>query len=105
MPLRPRRKQWPGRWRARVGVSLVLVCAALSGGVPVAAASSSDVQATHAYLLAQYRLVTALLHDAPVVRGAEKRRGEADRSRMPRSVVGDATGTVPVPGATTPCQG
>jgi hypothetical protein len=39
--------------------------------VPVAAASSSDAQATHAYLVAQYKLVTALLHDAAAVRGAE----------------------------------
>ncbi len=50
---------------------LVLASAALCGGVPVAAASSSDEQATHAYLLAQYKLVTALLHDAPTARGAE----------------------------------
>ncbi len=39
--------------------------------MPVAVASSSDEQATHAYLLAQYKLVTALLHDAPAARGAE----------------------------------
>jgi hypothetical protein len=50
---------------------LVLASVALCGGVPVAAASSSDEQATHAYLLAQYKLVTALLHDAPTARGAE----------------------------------
>jgi len=43
----------------------------LCGSVPVAAASSSDTQATHAYLLAQYKLVTALLHDASATRGAE----------------------------------
>jgi hypothetical protein len=50
---------------------MVLACAALCGGVPVAVASSSDAQATHAYLLAQYKLVTAALHDAPAARGAE----------------------------------
>ena len=71
MPLRPRRKQWPGRWRGRVGVALVLASAALCGSVPIAAASSSDAQATHAYLIAQYRLVTALLHEAATARGAE----------------------------------
>jgi hypothetical protein len=54
-----------------VGAALVLASAALCGNVPIAAASSSDAQATHAYLLAQYRLVTALLHEAPAVRGAE----------------------------------
>jgi hypothetical protein len=50
---------------------LVLAYAALCGGVPVAAASSSDAQATHAYLIAQYRLVTALLHEAARTRGVE----------------------------------
>jgi hypothetical protein len=39
--------------------------------VPVAAASSSDTQATHAYLIAQYKLVTALLHEAAAARSAE----------------------------------
>ncbi len=39
--------------------------------MPVAAASSSDTQATHAYLLAEYKLVTALLHEAATARGAE----------------------------------
>jgi len=39
--------------------------------VPVAAASNSDEQATHAYLLAQYRLVTALLHVASAEGAAE----------------------------------
>ncbi len=71
LPLRPRRKWWSGRWRGRVGAALVLVCAALCGGVPAAAASSPDAQATHAYLIAQYRLVIALLHEAAGARGAE----------------------------------
>jgi hypothetical protein len=71
MPLRSRRQQWPRRWRGRVGAALVLASAALCGSVPVAAASSSDAQATHAYLIAQYRLVTALLHEAAAARGAE----------------------------------
>jgi hypothetical protein len=39
--------------------------------VSIAAASSSDAQATHVYLLAQYRLLTALLHDAAATHGAE----------------------------------
>jgi hypothetical protein len=67
LPLRPWRKRWSGR----VGAALVLASVALCGSVPIAAASSSDTQATHAYLLAQYKLVTALLHDAPTARGAE----------------------------------
>jgi hypothetical protein len=54
-----------------VGAALVLASVALCGSVPVAAAPSSDAQATHAYLIAQYRLVTALLHKATLARGAE----------------------------------
>jgi hypothetical protein len=50
---------------------LVLASAALCGSVPVAAASNSDAHATHAYLIAQYKLVTALLHEAAAARGAE----------------------------------
>jgi hypothetical protein len=50
---------------------LVLASAVLCGGVPVALASSSDAQATHAYLTAQYKLVTALLHEAAAARGPE----------------------------------
>jgi hypothetical protein len=70
MPLSPRRKQWPGR-RGPVGAALVLVCAALGGNAPIAAGSSSDAQATHAYLVAQYKLVRALLHEAPAAHGAD----------------------------------
>ncbi len=50
---------------------LVLASAALCVSVPVAAASNSDAQATHAYLIAQYKLVTALLHEAATARGEE----------------------------------
>ncbi len=71
LPLRPRRKRWPGRRRGRVGAALVLASALLCGSVSVACASSSDAQATRAYLLAQYKLVTALLHEATAVHGAE----------------------------------
>jgi hypothetical protein len=67
MRLRPRRR----RWRGRVGAALVLASAALCGSVPTAAASSSDAQVTHAYLIAQYRFVTATLQDATTTRGAE----------------------------------
>jgi hypothetical protein len=42
-----------------------------SGVQSAAAASSSDAQATHAYLVAQYRLVTTLLHEAAKTRGVE----------------------------------
>jgi hypothetical protein len=55
----------------RVGAALVVACAALCGSVPVAAGSSSDAQSTHAYLVAQYRLVTAELGNAAAARGAE----------------------------------
>jgi hypothetical protein len=71
LPLRPRRKRWPGRWKGRVGAALVLAAAVLCGGVPVASALSSDAQATHAYLIAQYRLVRAALHEAVAARGVE----------------------------------
>jgi hypothetical protein len=40
-------------------------------GVPISVASSSDAQATHAYLVAKHRLATALLHEAVSVRGAQ----------------------------------
>lgn len=71
MSLCPRRKQWPGRWRGRVGAALALASAALCGSVSIAAASSSDAQATHAYLVAQYRLIAKLLHEAAKTRGVE----------------------------------
>jgi hypothetical protein len=71
LSLRGRRKRWLGRWRGQVGAALVLASAALCGSVPVAAASSSDVRATHAYLTAQYKLVRALLHEAAAARDAE----------------------------------
>lgn len=71
LPLRSRRKRWLGRWRGRVGAALVLIPAALCGSVSVAAASRSDEHATHAYLIAQYKLGTALLHGAAAARGAE----------------------------------
>jgi hypothetical protein len=50
---------------------LVLTSTALFGSVPIAAGSSSDVQATHAYLIAQYKLVRALLHETAATRDAE----------------------------------
>jgi hypothetical protein len=69
---RPRRKRRQERRSRRAGAALVLVSAALCGGVPNAtAASSSDAEATHAYLTAQYRLLTAVLHAAATVHGAE----------------------------------
>ncbi len=71
MSLRARRKRLSGRWRGRIGAALVLACAALCGSAPIAAGSSSDAQATRAYLIAQYKLVTALLHEAASARGAE----------------------------------
>jgi hypothetical protein len=55
-----------------MGLVSLLAAASLAASPPVAAASNSDAQATHAYLIAQYKLGTALLHDAPAVRGAER---------------------------------
>jgi hypothetical protein len=59
------------RWSGRTGAALVLVSIALCCSAPIAAASSLDEQATHAYLIAQYKLFTALLHKAAAVRSAE----------------------------------
>jgi hypothetical protein len=67
---------------------LVLVSAALCGGVPIAAASNSDAQATHAYLIAQYKLVTALLHEAAAARGVES----AAAARIARECPGVVSG-------------
>jgi hypothetical protein len=64
-------RRWPKRWRKRVGAALILTSAMLCSSVPASATSSSDAQATHAYLLAQYKLVTALLHKAAAARGAD----------------------------------
>ena len=54
----------------------------------VAAASSSDAQATHAYLFAQYKLVTALLHKAAAARGAESAAAAQIARECPRVVSG-----------------
>jgi hypothetical protein len=70
MPLHPRRP-WPGGWRGRVGAVLVLACVASCGSASIVAALSSDAQATHAYLAAEYKLLRALVHQAAAARGAE----------------------------------
>jgi hypothetical protein len=88
MPLRRRRERWPGRWRGWVGAALVLAFAVLRGSVPIAAASSTDAQATHAYLIAQYRLVTALLHDAAAERRAEREAAKQIARECPGVVSG-----------------
>jgi hypothetical protein len=48
---------------------------ALCCSAPIAAASSADEQATHTYLIAQYKLLSALLHKAAAVRDAENTAG------------------------------
>jgi hypothetical protein len=58
-------------WSGRAGIALVIAFAALCGSAPIAAGSSPDAQATHAYLTAQYKLSGALLHAAPAVSSAE----------------------------------
>lgn len=68
LPLRRQRERQP---RTRVGGALVLACIVSCGSAPAVAASSSDVHATHAYLVAQHRLFRALLHEAPAARAAE----------------------------------
>ena len=54
----------PSARSARVRVSRVPLAGIPQHGVPVAATLRSDAQATHAYLIAQYKLVTTLLHEA-----------------------------------------
>lgn len=60
-----------GRWSRRAGVALVLASTALCISAPIAAGSNSDEQATHAYLIARYKLSRALLREAAAVRGAQ----------------------------------
>jgi hypothetical protein len=93
LPVHPWRKWWPGRSRGRVGAALVLASAALCGSVPVAAASSSDAQSTHTYLIARYKLVAALLHDAAAARGAES----AAAAQIARECPGVVSGMPPEP--------
>jgi hypothetical protein len=64
-------RRWRKRWRERVSVALIITSAMLWISVPASAAPSSDAQATHAYLIAQYKLVTALLHEAAAARDAD----------------------------------
>jgi hypothetical protein len=85
---RQRWQQRPWRWRGRVGAALVVACAALCGRVPVAAGSGSDAQATHAYLIAQYRLVTAELGKAAAARGAERTTAARIARECPGVVAG-----------------
>lgn len=72
--LRPRagRKPSLSRRGVRAGTALVLASASLGAGMPLAtAAPSSDRHATRAYLIAWYKLVRALLHQAAAARSAE----------------------------------
>lgn len=78
----------PDAGREWVRVALVLASVVLSGSVPVAAASSSDEQATHAYLIAQYRLVTAVFHEA----AAERRAESAAAAQIARECPGVVSG-------------
>jgi hypothetical protein len=77
----------------RVGAAFLLACAALCGNVPVAVASSSDAQATHAYLIAQYRLAGALLHKVAALRGTES----AAAARIARECPGVVSGMLRSP--------
>ena len=89
--LRPRdeRKQSQRRRSSRVGAALILAGALLGAGMPFAAAAPrSDSYATHAYLMARYRLLTALLHQAAVVRSAERAAAEQIAHDCPGVVSG-----------------
>jgi hypothetical protein len=55
----------------RIGTVLV-VSAVLCGGASVAIASGSDDQTTHAYLVAQHRLITTLLNETTKTQGIER---------------------------------
>jgi hypothetical protein len=94
VPLRAWRQEGSGRWSGRAGAALVLASAALCASAPIAAASSSDAQATHAYLIAQYKLFRALLHEAAAVRGAES----AAATQIARECPGVVSG-IPQPSA------
>jgi len=77
-----------GAMRTRIGAALVLACAALCSSVPVAAAASSDAEATHAYLVAHYKLITALSHEAASARAAESAVGAQIARECPGVVSG-----------------
>jgi hypothetical protein len=84
----PRRRRQPGRRSGPVSSALVLAFAALCGSAPANAASSSDAHATHAYLVAQYRLVTALLKEAGATRSAESAAAARIARECPKVVSG-----------------
>lgn len=67
---------------------LVFAFAALFGSVPVAAAAGSDAEATHAYLVAYYRLLGTLLHGAATERTAEHAAGRQIARECPGVVSG-----------------
>ncbi len=75
-------------WRGRVAAALVFAAVALCGSTALADGSSSDAQATHAYLTAQHRLVIALSHDAPAVRAAERATARHVARECPGVVAG-----------------
>lgn len=71
LPLHSRRQQGPGSWRRHLFAALVLACIVSCGSAPTVAASSADAQATRVYLIAQYRLLRALLRESVAARAAE----------------------------------
>lgn len=73
--------------------TLLLALTVGAGGVPAAAASGSDARATHAYLLAQYRLIGALLHDGSVLGRAES----STATQIARECPGVVAGMPPEP--------
>jgi hypothetical protein len=93
MPLRTRGKRWLGGRSGRACAVLVLASTALCGSAPIAAGSSSDAQATHAYLIAQYKLVNAIRHEAAAEHGAEN----AASTRISRECPGVVSGMPPEP--------
>ena len=68
--------------------ALVLAAAVVYAVVPAASGSSSDEQATHAYLLAQYQLTTALLRDLTAASGPQTTAGAVIARECPGVVTG-----------------
>lgn len=72
-------------------LAALLASASFGGSAPSASASSADAQATHAYLIAQYRLATALVRKAASASKVES----AAAARIGRECPGVVSGMPP----------
>lgn len=96
--LAPRRFRKPRRKAALPASVAALVTLVMVGaGSPIAAASSSDAQATHAYLAAQNRLARALVRAAPEARGPERVAAAQIARECPGALAGLPRETTPGP--------